>query len=187
MAHPDSPLCPADLHGPAAAGVWADLVARHGPRLERLARARGFQAADAADLAQQAFLGAWEALVRLEADAADIGPVLRAALANAVRARAARDRPSGTLETLSAGPDGMGDTFRLSRVPRRRVRLVKLLRRLQWEFERDTWRAFWETAALRRPVRLVAREMGWKATDVAVARYRVRQRLRALVRRMRRG
>src|SRR5436305_7921335 len=58
------------LRDPKDGQAWAEFVAIYSPLIDRLARAKGFQAADAADLAQEVFRAVAGAIDRYDPDPA---------------------------------------------------------------------------------------------------------------------
>ncbi|VTR96704.1 RNA polymerase sigma factor [Tuwongella immobilis] len=189
MPQADATLRPTDLLGPDAARIWQQLLDRYTPALSRWASRNGWQPADVADLVQQVFMRFWEQLATSKAEEIAIRPALRQ-LRRTVMKEFRQRRPQDQTATVNWSElslhQGEGSAFQLCRDPRRRLRFTRMLRRLQWEFEPATWQAFWDTTVKRHPVARVAIALGWPKTEVAVARYRVRQRLLKLLKRMRR-
>ncbi len=182
------------LRDPRDGRAWAEFVDLYGPLVRDLARRRGLQAADAADLEQEVFRAVAGAIDRWDADPARGS--FRAWLATI-----ARRRILNALIALDRHPRGTGDTANIDRLAElpdrdpsadpalcslfdtehRRRLLAWALAQVQPGFQPTTWQAFWRTAVADEPVARVAADLGLSAGAVYVARSRVMARLRTLV------
>ncbi len=178
------------LKGPRDEAAWAEFVAIYGPLIEGLARGRGWQAADAADLAQDVFRAVAGAIDRYDPDPARgsfrawLFRIARNLMINLLASR--RIRPSAIggsdirelLERLPA-PDA-AETALFEAEYRRRV-FRWAADRVRGEFRRSTWEAFWLTAVDGRDPREAAEQVGISVGAVYIARSRVMARLRAMI------
>src|SRR3954470_11414622 len=89
------------LKDPRDGQAWEEFVAVYAPLIERLARAKGLQAADAADLAQEVFRAVAGAIGRYDPDPARgsfrgwLFRIARNLMINLMAARKARPQASG--------------------------------------------------------------------------------------------
>jgi RNA polymerase sigma factor (sigma-70 family) len=171
---------------PADEQAWQEFVAIYEPFVYRLARRRGFQHADAADLCQEVFQAIAKAIERWHART-DRGS-FRAWLF-----QIARNIMINTLRYRQRHPGGVGgsDIKRLldqqpSDDEESRLLAVEYERHLfQWsaeevksEFRPATWQAFWQTGVEGRAPREVAATLSMSVGAVYIARSRVMARLR---------
>ena len=180
----------AKLRNPADAHAWREFVAIYEPLVNRLARQKGLQDADAQDLAQEVFRAVARAIDRWEPSTAR--GTFRGWLFTI-----ARNLCINFLTRRDPATEGSGDTRnldRLAEVPARdsaqtatfdaecRRRIFRwAAEQVKGEFAPNTWRAFWQTAVEDRPVAEVAAELGLTPGAVYVARSRVIARLRRRV------
>ena len=155
----DSPATRQSLAGPAEGPrdgqAWEEFVAIYAPLIDRLARAKGLQAADAADLAQEVFRAVAGAIDRYDPDPARgsfrgwLFRIARNLMINLLEARRLRPVATGDsdvrqlLESVPA-PDG-AETALFDAEYRRRL-FHWAAERVRGEFRESTWRAFWLTA-----------------------------------------
>lgn len=184
------PSLVARLKDPRDEEAWAEFVAIYAPLIERLARARGWQAADAADLSQEVFRAVAGAIARYDPRPSSgsfrgwLFRIARNLMINLLAAR--RIRPQGTgnpdvqelLERIPA-PDGP-DTALFELEYRRRI-FHWAAGRAREEFRDSTWRAFWLTAVEDLDAKAAAQAIGITVGAVYIARSRVMARLRAII------
>jgi RNA polymerase sigma-70 factor (ECF subfamily) len=170
--------------------AWAEFVAIYAPLIDRLARARGFQEADAADLAQEVFRAVAGAIDRYDPDPA-LGSfrawlfrIARNLMINLLAARRIRPQATGGSDVQSLlqelpSPDGAETA--LFDLEYRRSLFQWAAGQVRGEFREPTWRAFWLTAVDGREPAEAAVEVGISVGAVYIARSRVMARLRTLI------
>jgi RNA polymerase sigma-70 factor (ECF subfamily) len=157
------------------------------PLIHRLARAKGFQEADAADLAQEIFRVVAGAIERWDPDPnrgsfrAWLSRVARNLILNALAARRRHPRGSGDTDVrrlLEELPDPDADESALFEAEYRRRLFRWAVDRCRGDFRDATWQAFWRTSVDGEPAKDVARALGMAVGAVYVARSRVMARLK---------
>lgn len=178
------------LKNPRDEPAWAEFVEIYAPLIDRLARARGLQAADAADLTQEVFRAVAVAIDRYDPDPARgsfrgwLFRIARNLIINLLAARRTRPLATGDsdiqemLERVPA-PDG-AETALFEAEYRRRV-FLWAADQIHGEFRRATWQAFWLTAVEGRAAKDAAQAAGISVGAVYIARSRVMARLRAII------
>lgn len=177
------------VRDPEDGAAWSQFLAIYRPVVYRLARSRGFQHADADDLAQQVFESIARAVDRWEPgeDAprfrAWLYRIARNAIVDAIRRRKP-DAAAGSTSiqaVLNATPES---DEAIESALRRESRLEAFgwaTREIVHEFAETTWAMFWETAVDGRSIAEVAKSHGRSRGAVYVARYRVLQRIKEKV------
>ena len=178
------------LKDPGDGEAWSEFVAIYAPLIDRLARARGWQAADAADLTQEVFRAVAGAIDRYDPDPSRgsfrswLFRIARNLMINLLAARRIRPQATGDsdiqdlLERIPA-PDG-AETALFEAEYRRRL-FLWAAEQIHHEFRPSTWRAFWLTAVEGRESRAAAEASGISVGAVYIARSRVMARLRAVI------
>ena len=178
------------LRDPRDGHAWAEFVAIYTPLIDRLARAKGLQPADAADLAQEIFRAVAGAIDRYDPDPARgsfrgwLFRIARNLMINLLAARRVRPQATGDsdvqelLERVPA-PDG-AETALFDAEYRRRL-LLWAADRVRGEFRPATWQAFWLTAVEGQAPRAAAQASGLSVGAVYIAKSRVMARLRAVI------
>ena len=178
------------LKDPRDGQAWEEFVAIYAPLIERLARARGLQPADAADLAQEVFRAVAGAIDRYDPDPARgsfrgwLFRIARNLIINLMEARRLRPVATGDsdvrelLESVPA-PDGAETAF-FDAEYRRRL-FLWAAEQVRGEFRESTWRAFWRTAVEGEEPASAAAAVGISVGAVYIARSRVMARLRAVI------
>jgi RNA polymerase sigma-70 factor (ECF subfamily) len=193
---PDAPDTRASLllrlKGPRDERAWTEFVAIYTPLIEAVARARGLQPADAADLAQDVFRAVAAAIDRYDLDP-DRGSfrawLFRIARNLAINLTAARCRQAqGTgdtamLEHLHNQPASSADSD-LFDAEYRRSLFRWAAGEIQGEFREGTWQAFWQTGVEGQDPKAVAEALGISVGAVYIARSRVMARLKAVIARV---
>ena len=174
------------------AQAWAEFLEIYTPLIERLARRRGLQDADAADLAQDVFRA-------LMLTIADWDPDPARGSFRGWLSRVARNMIVNRLVALRRQPQGSGDTgfgrwLQEQPEPSERIETEsefdeeRRKRLFAWgaeqarsEFRPATWEAFWRTAVEGRAPADVARELGITVGSVYVAKSRVLARIRCKI------
>lgn len=168
-------------------GAWAEFVQIYEPVVYRLARAQGFQDADARDLTQQVLIAVagkverWDPARARGSFRAWLFRVARNLMVNLLVHR--RRHPPGTgdsdLQRLldqQAAPSGPeSQQFELEY---RRQLFRWAAEQVRGEFRKTTWEAFWQTCVDGCEIKQVAERLGMSIGAVYIARSRVLRRLR---------
>jgi RNA polymerase sigma factor (sigma-70 family) len=180
----------ARLRDPRDERAWAEFVAIYTPLIDRLARAKGLQSADAADLAQEVFRAVAGAIERFDPDPARgsfrswLFRIARNLMINLLAARRVRPQATGDSEVQellarAPAPDGAETAF-FDVEYRRRV-FYWAADRVRDEFRPSTWQAFWLTAVEGQDARTAAQASGISVGAVYIARSRVMARLKSII------
>jgi RNA polymerase sigma factor (sigma-70 family) len=169
---------------------WEEFYAIYQPLVFRLARNRGFQDADASELAQEVFLSVASAIERWNPDPRRgsfrgwLFRIARNMMINWLDYR--RRHPTGAgdsdaLRLLAEHPDprdpGGEDSAVFDREYRRQA-FAWAAEEIRGEFHESTWQAFWLTSVENLSVPKAAEKLGISAGAVYIARSRVMARLR---------
>jgi RNA polymerase sigma factor (sigma-70 family) len=170
--------------------AWRQFVALYTPLVYGLARQRGLQDADAADVTQEIFQKVSTAIKNWEYDPrrGSFRGWLLTLTRNGLRDfRARRKRQwqasgDGITQALLEGlPDRGAEKALWDREYERRV-FAWAVERVRPRFKETTWRAFWQVAVEGQTGEQTARELGLTVGAVYVARCRVQARLREEIR-----
>ena len=171
---------------PSDERAWQEFMEIYEPLIYRLARRRGFQDADAADLCQEVFQATAKAIQHWHqrpdrgSFRAWLFQIARNIMINTLRHR--QRHPGGVggsdiQRLLDQQPGNDDESRRLANEYERRL--------FQWaagevrtEFREPTWQAFWQTSVEARKPGQVAEELGLSVGAVYIARSRVMARLR---------
>jgi RNA polymerase sigma factor (sigma-70 family) len=187
---PDQPDLLARLRDRADTEAWSTFVDAYAPWVYRLARRRGLQDADAADLTQDVL----RTVVRTApCFAYDPGRgCFRSWLFTVARNRIRKWFDANRRQPRATGDEGVRqaleevaapDVGAAEREREDRKRLVRLAAEaVRPDFRPATWQAFWQTTIGARDVAQVGAELGLSAGAVYIARCRVLARLREHVR-----
>ncbi|MCA9194197.1 MAG: sigma-70 family RNA polymerase sigma factor [Planctomycetales bacterium] len=178
------------VRDPANREAWEQFAQIYRPVIYRIAVARGFQDADAHDLAQQVLIAVATAIGRWEKSEEEtrfrnwLSRVTKNAILNAV-ARRPKDRARGG-SSAQIGLDELAECDRateelLAQEYRREIYL-QAADRVRVNVTADTWQAFEWTVVDGREIAEVARQLGRSVGAVYSARSRVMYRLREVVR-----
>ena len=178
------------LRDPRDERAWAEFVALYTPLVHRLARAKGFQEADIADLTQDIFRAVAGAIERWDPDPAKgrfrawLFRIARNLLVNFLAGQRRSVRGTGSTsvhELLNAEParDTGAEAEFQAEFQRRAFRWAA--QQVKTEFADSTWQAFWRTGVESHSVAVVAQELGLSTGAVYIARSRVLARLRERV------
>jgi RNA polymerase sigma-70 factor (ECF subfamily) len=170
--------------------AWSEFVAIYAPLIERLARAKGWQPADTADLTQEVFRAVAGAIDRYDPDPA-LGSfrgwlfrIARNLMINLLAARRVRPQATGDsdvwelLERVPA-PDSAETAFFDTEYRRRLI--LWAAEQVRGEFRESTWKAFWLTAVEGQEPVAAASAAGISVGAVYIAKSRVMARLRAVI------
>jgi RNA polymerase sigma-70 factor (ECF subfamily) len=160
------------------------------PLVHRLARARGLQEADAADLVQEVFRAVAGAIDRWDPDPSKgtfrawLFRIARNLILNALAAQRRHPRGSGDTDVrllLEAQPEPNPEDSALFEAEYRRRLFQWAAARCRGEFRASTWQAFWRTSVEGEPPGDAARALGMTVGAVYVARSRVMARLKRAI------
>ena len=180
----------ARLKNPRDEQAWAEFVAIYTPLIERLARAKGLQAADAADLAQEVFRAVAGAIDRFDPDPARgsfrswLFRIARNLMINLLAARRVRPQATGdsdVQELLDRVPAPDGAETALFDVEYRRRIFLWAADQVRGEFRASTWQAFWLTTVEGQDPCTAAQAIGISVGAVYIARSRVMARLKSII------
>jgi RNA polymerase sigma-70 factor (ECF subfamily) len=180
----------ARLKNPRDEQAWAEFVEIYTPLIHSLARAKGWQAADSADLVQEVFRAVAGAIDRYDPDPARgsfrswLFRIARNLMINLLAARRIRPQGSGdsdVRELLESVPAPDGAETALFDVEYRRRIFLWAADQIRDEFRQSTWQAFWLTAVEGHEPAAAAASCGISVGAVYIARSRVMARLRTVV------
>lgn len=174
------------LKDPRDSQAWSEFVAIYAPLIDRLARTRGLQEADAADLAQEVFRAVAGAIDRYDPDPARgwLFRIARNLIINLLEARKVRPQASGDSNVqalLDQVPASDAAETILFEAEYRRRLFHWAAEQIRGEFREPTWKAFWLTAVEGVAPAEAAAEAGISVGAVYIARSRVMARLRTVV------
>ena len=140
------------LRDPMDERAWSEFVEIYGPLIRQLARRRGLQDADAADLVQEVFRAVAAAIERYDPDPARgsfrgwLSTIARNLIVNLLNAQ--RRHPRGTGDTqiqqlLEAQPASDSEESALFDAEYHRRLLHWAAERIRDEFTETVWLAFW--------------------------------------------
>jgi RNA polymerase sigma factor (sigma-70 family) len=173
--------------------AWGQFVEVYAPLVYDMARRRGLQDADAADLTQDVLRSVAGAIGRLDYDPRRgtfrswLFTVTRNALNTFFEAQQRLTRGSGdsaVQDWLANQPDPADESAVWDREYERRL-LDVAAEQVRLEFENSTWQAFWHTAVEGQPAREAAEGLGMSVGAVYIARSRVLSRIKEKVAQLR--
>jgi RNA polymerase sigma-70 factor (ECF subfamily) len=180
----------ARLRNPNDEQAWTEFVAIYTPLIEGLARAKGLQSADAADLAQEVFRAVAGAIDRYDPDPGRgsfrgwLFRIARNLMINLLAARRLRPQATGdsdVRELLERVPAPDSEATALFDTEFRRRLFLWAAEQVRDEFRESTWRAFWLTAVEGIEPASAAKEVGISVGAVYIAKSRVMARLRTAI------
>jgi RNA polymerase sigma factor (sigma-70 family) len=178
------------LRDPADDRAWVEFADLYGPLIRCVARHRGLQDADAADLQQEVLLAVARAIGRYDLDRARgsfrgwLFRIARNLLLNLLAARRRHWAAGGggdAIALLEALPDPAADDSTVFEAEYRRRTFEWAAEQVRGEFRPATWQAFWRTAVDGEAPAAVATDLGLSVGAVYVARTRVLARIRSKV------
>lgn len=181
----------ARLRDPRDEQAWGEFVEIYTPLIHHLARRRGLQEADAADLAQDLFravagaIDRWDPDPRLGSFRAWLFRIARNLIIDALAARRRHPRGSGDTEVRRLIEEQLDSAAEadsaLFDVEYRRRLFQWAAAKVRPEFRDATWKAFWKTSVEGEPAKEVGRTLGMTVGAVYVARSRVMARLKQAI------
>jgi RNA polymerase sigma-70 factor (ECF subfamily) len=172
--------------------AWGEFVELYAPLVYNMARRRGLQDADAADLTQEVLRSVSAAIGRLDYDRVKgtfrswLFTVTRNTLSKFFEAQRRTPRGTGDLAVQSwlerqTGPDEESAVW--DREYQQRL-LAVAAESVRASFEECTWQAFWQTAVEGKPGKEVARNLGMSVGAVYIAKSRLLGRIKEQVQRL---
>jgi RNA polymerase sigma-70 factor (ECF subfamily) len=183
------------VRSPANREAWDQFALLYRPVIDRLARQRGMQDADAQDLVQQVLIAVASAIGSYEKSGEGVRfrhwlhRVARNAIVNAL-SRRPKDRGAGgswaqELLLEQKGDDSQADA-QIEREYRRELYL-RAARIVRGDVQQETWRAFEMTVVENQSVDQAATELDKPVGSIYAARSRVMRRLRQAVQELERS
>ncbi len=172
--------------------AWGQFVEIYAPLVYEMARRRGLQDSDAADLTQEVLRSVSAAVVRMDYDPRKgtfrgwLFTVTRNALNTFFEAQQRVPRGSGDSAVqawLEDRPVPEEESAVWDREYQRRL-LAYAAEQVRASFEDATWQAFWQSSALGKPGKEVAASLGMTVGAVYIARSRVLSRIKDQVRQL---
>ena len=193
---PTRPSLLVRLRDPMDSRAWSEFVEIYGPLIRQLARQRGLQDADAADLAQEVFRAVAGAIERYDPDPARgsfrgwLSTIARNLIVNLLNAQ--RRHPRGTGDSdiqqlLEDQPAPNSEQSVIFDTEYRRRLLDWAAGRVRDEFSEQVWLAFWRTGVEGQSAEEAARGLGLSVGTVYQYKSRVVARLRREIERVERG
>jgi RNA polymerase sigma-70 factor (ECF subfamily) len=175
------------IRDPQDERAWAEFLEIYSPLVHRLARRKGLQDADAADLAQEVFRAVAGAIDRWDPDpkrGSFRGWLFRIARNLIVNVLASQGRhPRGTGDTdigrlLEEQPaPGLEESAEFELEYRRQL-FHWAVEQVRHEVQETTWQAFWRTGVENEKAKNVAESLGMAVGTVYVAKNRVMAKIR---------
>lgn len=164
--------------------AWREFVGLYRPLLVGYARARGLQAEDAEDIAQQCLESISQHIANFDYDPGRGGfkkwlhTLVNNRVRNLLRRRQERLAESGDFERpqgRARSPEEMWEQLWLGE------HLKYCLEQIRPQVEPKTYQAFCRVALEQQPVKAVSREIGMTAEQIYVAKSRMTKRLREMM------
>lgn len=175
------------LRNPQDERAWREFLEIYEPLIERLARRRGLQHADARELVQEVLVAVSGAIDRWDPDEAKgsfrgwLSTITRNLTINLLKREGRQTRGTGDSEfarLMNEQPDPVGENIALFDLEYRRRLFQFAAEHVQEQFEEATWQAFWKTSVEQQPLVDVCEELGLSRGAIYVARSRVMAKLR---------
>jgi RNA polymerase sigma factor (sigma-70 family) len=178
------------IRDPQDQHAWGEFLEIYTPLVYQFARRKGFQDADAADLAQEVFRAVAAAIDRWDPDPSRgsfrgwLFRIARNLMINALAAQGRQPRGTGDTEANRllgerAAPSEE-DSALFEAESMRRV-FAWAVERVRGEFREANWQAFWQTAVEGKDAGLVAEALGMSIGAVYKSKSRVMARLRQVI------
>jgi RNA polymerase sigma-70 factor (ECF subfamily) len=175
------------LQDPRDEQAWHEFTEIYGPLMQRLARQKGLQDADAADLVQEVYQAVARAMERQAYDPARgsfrgwLFRIARNLVVNFLIDQARRPRGTGDSDMkclLEAQPAPTPEDSVLFDTEYKRQLLFWAAEQVRGEFSELTWKAFWQTGVEGRAAKVVADSLNTTVGTVYHCKSRVMARLR---------
>jgi len=180
------------LRDPLDEAAWSEFVQVYEPMIYSVVRRKGFQDADASEIAQDVMLVVMRAVKRWEPDRQRgsfrgwLVTITRRLMINFLSSPARRFAGSGrtsVLERLLEQPERSESESQVFDLELKRRLFEWAAARVKERVESATWEAFWRTAVMATPIKQVAGELRLSPGAVYVAKSRVMHQLRIVVER----
>jgi RNA polymerase sigma factor (sigma-70 family) len=167
--------------------AWSEFMEIYGPLVERLARRRGLQDADAQDIVQDVFRAVAGAIERYDPDPdrgsfrAWLSRIARNLIINLIAAQRRQRRGTGDTDVqrlLEQCPDPGGEDSALFDAEYRSRLIGWAAERIRGNFSAAAWQAFLQTGVEGRPAKEVAEALGLTLGTVYQYKTRVVARIR---------
>ncbi|MEM9657631.1 MAG: sigma-70 family RNA polymerase sigma factor [Planctomycetota bacterium] len=174
------------LHDREDAEAWSEFVQIYAPLIEAIARRRGMQYADAAEVTQEVLTRVANAIAKWNPDPSKgtFRGWLYRVTRNLTIDYARRHRPLLKADPeidLEQLPDPNGSDSQEFRLEYRRQVFRWATEKVQPAFKPENWRAFWLTAVEGKTIDEAAHDLQISRGRVCVARFRVMTRISAVI------
>lgn len=178
------------LRNPQDEQAWREFLEIYEPLIERLARRRGLQHADARELVQDVLVAVSGAIDRWDPDTSKgsfrgwLSTTTRNLMINLLKREGRQPSGMGNSDfqkLMDLQPDAGGEDSAFFDLEYRRRLFQVAADQVQTQFEESTWRAFWLSSVEQRPLIEVCEELELSRGAVYVARSRVMAKLRLRV------
>jgi RNA polymerase sigma factor (sigma-70 family) len=175
------------LRDPKDERAWEEFVEIYSPLIVQLARRRGLQDADRADLAQDVFRAVARAIDQYDPDPARgsfrawLFRIARNLMVNLLAKQARQPRGTGDgdmMKLLEQQPAPDGEESVLFEGEYRRRLFAWAADRVRQEFRETTWQAFWRAGVDGEDPKVIAQALRISVGAVYIAKSRVMSRLR---------
>lgn len=175
------------LRNPQDERAWHEFLELYEPLIERLARRRGLQYADAQELVQEVLVAVAGAIDRWNTDKIKgsfrgwLSTITRNLTINLLKREGRHIHGTGDSDfarLMNEQPDPGCENTALFDLEYRRRLFQYASENVQEQFEDATWQAFWKTSVEQQPLVDVCEELGMSRGAVYVARSRVMAKLR---------
>jgi len=175
------------LRNPQDEQAWREFLELYEPLIERLARRRGLQHADARELVQEVLVAVAGAIERFDPDQSKgsfrgwLATITRNLMINLLKREGRHARGTGDSEfarLMNEQPDPAGGNTACFDLEYRRRLFEFAAEYVQDQVEAVTWQAFWKTSVEQQPLIDVCEELGISRGAIYVARSRVMAKLR---------
>ncbi|QEG22540.1 RNA polymerase sigma factor [Mariniblastus fucicola] len=173
------------LKEPADAEAWFQFCEIYQPLILRIAKSRGLQAADANDLAQDAFVRIAKSVQRWQPDSekgsfrAWVATIARNLTVDFLR-RQNRQPMSANDPLLQNEPQQCAESDFYDAEYEKQL-FAWAAEKIRPAFKTETWQAFWRTAVEHETVADVSKSLGLSAGAIYMARSRIIAKLRTVV------
>lgn len=168
--------------------AWAEFIELYQPLILRIARKKGLQYADAAEIAQEVLsrvhqnIHKWRPEKEKGTFRGWLYCITRNLTIDFLRRRGQAKRiPISNEQDMASVPNPSREDSREFYMEYERQLFSWAAARIQAEFQPRTWKAFWLTAVIGQPVEQVALQLEMSCGAIYVARSRIMQRLTTVV------
>jgi RNA polymerase sigma factor (sigma-70 family) len=179
------------LRDPQDERAWGEFLEIYAPLVRQLARRKGFQDADADDLAQEVFRAVAAAIDRWDPDPSKgsfrgwLFRIARNLMINALGGQRRHVRGTGDTDAntrLGEQPAPLDEDSAIFEAEYMRQIFGWAVERVRDEFREANWQAFWQTGVEGKEAGAVAAELGMSVGAVYKSKSRIMARLREVIR-----